>query len=246
MDASQIIYLILVILSAPLLFIVAFFLNRLYKEKKNNKALFLAKGYFIFGVGDVLLILEQLLLTVQYPNQITISNKGELVEVIARILVCTAIFMVAFGLWYLNKFSLDFLPENFAKLIYIIGPLAFIHAILYFLLPYDWIYRDAIWEFAHEIESWHEPVLIIFYLTPVWLSPLILLFATYKIRTEKKIVVVRSFTITMGLLIGSLGYTIQVVAPSIISGLGFLLMPLITYMGYTMPNWYKKILKIEN
>ena len=109
MDLSQIIYLIPVVLSAPLLFIVVYFLFMKYRENKNIQSLYLARAFFIFGIGDVLLILEQTVLNLAYPNQTTIIP-GALDEEIARVLVCVAIFMVAFGLWYLNAFSLSFLP----------------------------------------------------------------------------------------------------------------------------------------
>ena len=245
MDISQVLYLVLVVLSVPLLFIVAYFLYRKSQVTKSVTPLNLAKAFFIFGIAEVFLIVEQLILNLHYSNQTTITDTG-IFEESARILVCLAIFMVAFGLWYLNVFSLSFLPEKYAKLIYIIGPLAFVHAILYAIFPYHWYLKDAIWEFAHDVEPWHSPLLIFFYLTPVWLSPLILLFATYKIRNEQKKVLIRSLTIALGLVIGAFGYSVQVVAPSIISGLSFFLMPLVIYIGFTMPDFYKKLLGISN
>ncbi len=245
MDISQIVYLVLVVLSAPLLFVVAYFLYKKTQKTKSVLSRNLAKSFFIFGIGDILLILEQFVLNLHYFGQTTITDRG-IYEETARILVCTAIFMVAFGLWYLNAFSLGFLPEKYEKFIYIIGPLAFIHAVLYFLFPYNWSFDGTIWEFAHNVEPWHTPVLIVFYLTPVWLSPIILLFATYKIRHEQKIVLTRSITIAIGLIIGAFGYSVQVVAPSILSGLSFFLMPLIVYIGFIMPNWYKKLTGVSN
>ena len=245
MDISQIIYLILIVLSVPLLFIVAYLLFKKSQQTKSVQSLYLARGFFIFGIAEILLILEQLVLNIKYPNQTTITDRG-IAEESARVLVCLAIFMVAFGLWYLNAFSLDFLPEQYAKLIYIIGPLAFVHAILYAIFPYHWYLKSAIWEFAHDVEPWHGPVLIFFYLTPVWLSPLLLLYATYRIRNEQKIVIIRSLTIALGLIIGAFGYSVQVVAPSLISGLSFFLMPLVAYLGFTMPNWYRNIFGLAN
>ena len=61
MDISQIIYLILVILSVPLLFIVAYFLYKKSQVTKSVTPLNLAKGFFIFGIAEVLLIMEQLI-----------------------------------------------------------------------------------------------------------------------------------------------------------------------------------------
>lgn len=245
MDISQILYLILVFLSAPLLFVVAYYLYDKYRQNQNVQSLYLSKAFLIFGIGVILLILEQFVLNLAYPNQTAISP-GSLPEEVARILVCTAIFMVAIGLWFLNEFSLSFLPENYAKYIYIIGPFAFIHAILYTIFPYHWYLQSAIWEFAHDVQPWQTPVLIFFYLIPVWLSPLLLLYATYRIRHEQQIVIIRSLTISIGILIGAFGYSVQVVAPSLISGLAFFLMPLIAYIGFTMPNWYRNLFGVTS
>lgn len=245
MDVSQILYLVLVVLSAPLLFIVSYFLFRKAQITKNRLSMDLARAFFIFGIGVVLLILEQVVLNSHYANQTTITDRG-IYEETGRILVCAAIFMVALGLWFLNDFSLGFLPDRYGKFIYIIGPFAFIHAILYAIFPYSWHFEGTIWNFAHDVQPWQGPTLIVFYLIPVWLSPIILLIATYKIRNEEKVVLVRSLTISIGLIIGAFGYSVQVVAPSIISGLAFFLMPLIIYNGFIMPNWYKKWFKVAN
>ena len=245
MDIFQILYLILVILSVPIIFTISYFLYKRYKESKNQKSLYIAKAFLIFGIGATLLIVEQLVMTIAFPTQASIVV-GSFYEDLARVLVCLAIFMVAYGLWYLNKFSIDFLSEKNAKLIYIIGPLAFIHAILYAIFPYHWYLTNAIYEFAHDVEPWHGPTLIFFYLVPVWFSPIVLYIATFKIRKEKRIVFMRSLTISLGILIGAFGYSVQVVAPSIISGASFFLMPLITYIGFVMPTWYKKFLKIQD
>ena len=243
MELAQIIYFILVVLSAPLLFFIAYLLYKRYKKNNRNNSLYLSRAFFIFGIGDVLLILEQSILSSVYGTQPII--KGEFYEQLARYIVCLAIFMVAFGLWYLNAFSLDFLPEKYHNWIWIIGPLGFIHAILYYIFPYNWYLQSAIYEFAHDVEPWQSPVLIFFYLTPVWLSPLILLFATYRIRNEPRFVKVKSLTISLGLIVGAAGYSIQVVAPSILSGLGFFLFPIIAYMGLVMPIWYRELWNIN-
>lgn len=245
MDLSQLLYLVLVVLSAPLLFVVSYFLYQKAKMTKNRLSMDLARAFFIFGIGVVLLILEQVVLNSHYANQTTITDRG-IYEETGRVLVCASIFMVALGLWFLNDFSLGFLPEKYGKLIYIIGPFAFIHAILYAVFPYNWYFEGTIWTFAHDVQPWQGPTLIVFYLIPVWLSSVILLIATYKIRNEEKVVLIRSSTILIGLIIGAFGYSVQVVAPSIISGFSFFLMPLIIYIGFIMPNWFKQLFKIPN
>lgn len=245
MEITQLLYLIFVVASIPIIFIVSYFLYKRYKATKNQKSLYIAKAFLIFGVGATLLIIEQLVMTIAFPTQQSIVV-GSTAEETARVLVCLAIFMVAYGLWYLNKFSIAFLYEKYSKLIYFIGPLAFVHAILYAIFPYRWYLNNAVYEFAHNVEPWQNPTLIFFYLIPVWWSPVVLFIATFKIRNERKLVVIRSLTISIGLLIGAFGYSIQVVAPSIISGLAFFLMPLVIYIGFVMPNWYKNVLKITD
>jgi len=245
MDLSQILYFVLVVLSAPFLFIVSYFLFHKAQMTKNRLSMDLARAFFIFGIGVVLLILEQVVLNFHYANHTTIIDRG-IYEEAGRVLVCAAIFMVALGLWFLNDFSLGFLPERYGKFIYIIGPFAFIHAILYAVFPYNWYFEGTIWTFAHDVQPWQEPTLIIFYLIPVWLSPIILLIATYKIRNEEKVVLLRSLTISLGVIIGAFGYSVQVITPSIISGLSFFLMPLIMYIGFIMPNWFKELFKVAN
>ncbi len=243
-DIGFTIYTLTILLAIPAFLITGIQLIRKFLVNKQSQTIFLALFFIIGAIAISFLVIEQAWMEQTYsdePEDVELDHLvGENDAEIGRYLVCFAILLSAGCIITINYFVLYFLSPRYRLLIIPLAGLALLYALLYFVLDYSWIKTSWIWEYHHSPQD--EAILLWLFLVPVWFSLFLLASATYLIRTKPRPFVLRSSILTVGQFIISVAYSIQIVEPSIISGLGFLCYPIIMYIAFTMPPWFQELI----
>ncbi len=239
MEILRFLYILFILCSIPVYEIVAYKLLQSYKQTGHKQTLSIAVLAMFGGFAICALMLEQTILELSYSSAAEISN-NDIEAIIARILVVSAIGLSLVSIIASDLFGLYFLDRKFLKLIYPLGLFAIIYFLLYAFLPFEWIKQPDIWEYGHNKED--ELLLLSLYLLPVWLSPLILTYATILLRESPNYLFRRSLLLTAGQFIIAIAYTFQIITPTIFSAIGFFYYPIHMYIVFTLPEWFKKLI----
>ncbi|MHA2298350.1 MAG: hypothetical protein ACXAEU_08075 [Candidatus Hodarchaeales archaeon] len=247
-DLFIILYQILIVLAIPLYIWTGYKLWQRYIQKRTGDASkWMALFFFSGAIAITLLLVEQVIMITSYPNSplnVPMEIKNDLAAVIARIFVCLAI-LISSGITapVACKFALTFFDEKAQLLIFPIFGLGLLHSLLYFILPFEWIQREAIWEYYHAPE--YQLFLLATFLVPVWMATVFIGYVTINasIKHKPPHIVNRSFLLLLGMFIESTAYTLQVITPSLITGFGLFYFAIHYYFVLTMPDWLKRWLK---
>lgn len=241
-------YITLVVVAAPIFFLAGVKLLLKYLSDKEKKQTFFFSWIFFGGTaGIALLIIEQIIMGVYFPNvvfEVPLDFlKGDPIAELARLIVSLAIACTFFSIMGGILFAAYFLPEKYRKPITVIlGGLCLVYVWLYYSLPgYTWIRHPEIYEYAHS--GIEELLLVGLFLIPVWFSVLLLAYGTFSIRHGEALMVRRSLLLTIGQIIVCIAYSFQIVYPTIISAIGFFVYPIWMYICFTMPEWLRKFLE---
>ncbi|MFW9853451.1 MAG: ATP-binding protein [Candidatus Thorarchaeota archaeon] len=195
------------------------------------------------GIALVLLLTEQILLEIsfplaEYPLGPLPELEDQLIAQIGRIIVSFAIFFSGIAVLASNMFVLHFLGPKFTRIGYFVAIWELLYVYFYFTLPYMWVRRPDVWEYSHP--GFHSFTLFLF-LIPVYTSVLFfIILVILVIRREgvqsRKLRGTIYFTIAFTTL--AIGYTSQVLSPSLLSILSISIFPILMYRTFSIPQLF--------
>lgn len=238
-------YMFFAILAVPFYFGCSYLLIKKKQLAQDPQTRWLVILFIMAGTAVALLILEQILLEIyfplhQYPLGPHPGLQNELIAQLARLIISTAVFASAAAILANIMFILHFLEEKFLKIRYLLGLWAFIYTYLYFVLPFVWVRKTDVWDYSHVGFNW---LIISLLVIPVFINFgffLRLLIRITKNEGTKSRNFKRAFLFTVGQLIISIGYTIQILSPNIISIFCIFLFPAWMYRSFTIPLSFEK------
>ena len=238
-------YIFFAILAVPFYYGCSYLLIKKKQLAQDPQARWLVILFIMAGTSVTLLILEQSLLEIyfpidRYPLGPHPSLQTDPIAQIARIIISVAVFASAAAILANIMFILHFLEEKFLRIRYLVGLWVIIYAFLYFTLPFIWVRKADVWEYSHLGFNW---LIISLLVIPVFINFGFFVRLLIRITTNEGTQsrnFKRAFLFTIGQLIISIGYTIQILSPNILSIFCIFLFPAWMYRSFTMPLSFEK------
>lgn len=238
-------YISFALLAVPFYFGCSYLLIKKKQFAQDRQTRWLVILFIMGGIAVTLLIMEQFLLEIFFPlDKYPLGPHPTLqtnpIAQFARLIASTAVFVSAAGILANIMFILHFLGKKFLKIGYLVALWALFYSFFYFNLPFVWVRKPDVWEYSHLGFNW---LIISLLVIPVFINLVFFFILLIKITIKEGFQsrnFKRAFLFTIGQLILSVGYTVQILSPNIVSIFCIFLFPAWMYRSFTMPLSFEK------
>ena len=253
---ADLIGVVFVVIAVILFLLLGIHLLLSYRKNKREATLYMSL-ILIFGAGALIfLVLEQLILIAsnvvasdapEFKSYLEYSFNDIDVFWIAYLCACGAYLTSALAILSALFFTQSFLPEKYNKLIIIPTIMLTLYVIILVITPFEWIEVVGDWQPNHESGT----DLIVNLLLFPNLYAIVVLFAYLVITLYKKGIPrwKQTLVLAIGQLFLSIGYTVEIInipdpTITLIARFAIMLYPIIMWLGFTPPNWFKRIIGV--
>ncbi|MHA2075380.1 MAG: hypothetical protein ACXACU_10425 [Candidatus Hodarchaeales archaeon] len=254
---SELAGLIFIVIAIILYLVLGLYLLNSFRKSKRNSTLYMSLIFLFGSLALVSLIIEQLLLIAsgvteaQAPpmksflsfsvNEINVFWLSYLFAFIAWVTSASAVFSACF-------FTQSFLSDKYKKALIIPAIMLILFVVVYTYAPFQWKNVDGDWQPNHG--DLYEIVGYIFLFPNLWMVVVLFFYLTFSLFRRGIPRWKQTLILAFGQLFLSIGFTVEIIniqdpMISLLSRFAVMMYPIVMWLGFAPPNWFKRTIGAE-
>ena len=261
MTPTEMVGLLFIVIAIVLYFVLGLYLLNSFRKSRRNSTLYMSFILLFGSLALVSLVIEQLILilsgvvdTEAPPMKSFLSySLNEIPDVfvfwlayffavLAWITSSSAIFSACF-------FTQSFLPDRYKKVLLIPAIMLILYVVVLTYSPFQWIQVEGDWQPNHG-ESF-ELIAYILLFPNLWMVVVLFFYLTFSLFRRGIPRWKQTFVLAIGQLFLSIGYTVEIInipdpTITLISRFAIMMYPIVMWLGFTPPGWFKKVIGVDS